>query len=125
MKFLLFIRFVYFQEGDETKLHYILKMPTSLPKVDLSEDVSNTFNIAMVDVSGSMGPYWDNVLDKLTEQISLEKRAISRQSLLYSTYPIFSSNTYKVKITNKYNNRISFISNKTYISFGKYIGHLK
>ncbi|KAK7083085.1 hypothetical protein SK128_000871 [Halocaridina rubra] len=45
--------------GDNSKLHCVMKMPSLLPGGILVS--SNTFNILMADVSGSMHEYWEDV----------------------------------------------------------------
>lgn len=50
------------KRGDMTRIHSILQMPTVLPRVnDCHSQSSHHFNILMVDVSGSMNRFWNNV----------------------------------------------------------------
>lgn len=69
--------------NDAVKLHYILRMPSSLPTADETTEnySSGIFNILMVDVSGSMNRYWASVLDGWNNHVAPK---ISGETLIYT-----------------------------------------
>ena len=56
---------------DTTGLHYILKMPSSLPEIDSCHaSVSSVYNVVMVDVSGSMTYHWKGLVIGWNEHVA-------------------------------------------------------